>query len=97
MSVASIGQPSARSRSSSVLYISNSIRTLERRRSEGRTQVRICRAEACQAVGSQALTEAVEGRFDVELGATTADGEVTIDDDTETATHSGLLLRHGHG
>ena len=51
-----------------------------RREPSGRTQVRICRAEACQAVGSRALTEAVERRFDVELGATTADGEVTLDE-----------------
>jgi formate dehydrogenase subunit gamma len=51
-----------------------------RREPAGRSTVRLCRAEACQAVGAQALVEAVEARFAVKVGATSADGEVTLEE-----------------
>jgi formate dehydrogenase subunit gamma len=44
----------------------------------GRTIVRLCRAEACQSVGAEALVAAVEERFGAPVGATTADGAVTL-------------------
>jgi formate dehydrogenase subunit gamma len=45
----------------------------------GRTTVRICRAEACQAVGAAALADHAEARLGVSFGETTADGAVTLD------------------
>jgi formate dehydrogenase subunit gamma len=45
----------------------------------GRHVVRICQAEACQAVGGRALTQAVVARLGVALGATRDDGEVTLE------------------
>ena len=45
----------------------------------GRRTVRICRAEACQSVGSEALVDHVSARLGVGLGDTTPDGEVTLD------------------
>jgi formate dehydrogenase subunit gamma len=51
-----------------------------RREPSGRTQVRVCRAEACQAVGSQVLTEELEARLATPLGGTTPGGEVALDE-----------------
>ncbi len=51
-----------------------------RRTPPGRTVVGLCRAEACQAVGSEALAAAVEERLGVECGSTRADGAVTLDE-----------------
>jgi formate dehydrogenase subunit gamma len=51
-----------------------------RREPGGRTPVRVCRAEACQAVGADALVTAVEERFGAKLGAATADGAVQLDE-----------------
>jgi formate dehydrogenase subunit gamma len=45
----------------------------------GRTTVRICRAEACQAVGAAALADHAKARLDVSFGETTADGAVTLE------------------
>jgi formate dehydrogenase subunit gamma len=45
----------------------------------GRTAVRICRAEACQAVGATALADHAQARLGVTFGETTADGAVTLD------------------
>jgi formate dehydrogenase subunit gamma len=45
----------------------------------GRSTVRICRAEACQAVGSDALAEHVERRLGVGFGETTADGAISLE------------------
>ena len=45
----------------------------------GRTVVKLCRAEACQAVGSEALAAAVERRLGVATGETTPDGRVTLE------------------
>ena len=41
--------------------------------------VRICRAEACQAVGANALSEAVLGKLGVDWHGTTPDGRVTVE------------------
>ena len=45
----------------------------------GRRHIRICQAEACQAVGSRELTAAVAGRLGVGLGETTEDGSVSLE------------------
>ncbi|POX38853.1 formate dehydrogenase subunit gamma [Streptomyces sp. Ru73] len=54
-----------------------------RREPAGRTTVRICRAEACQAVGADALVARVRERLGVAPGDTTADttpdGSVTVE------------------
>jgi formate dehydrogenase subunit gamma len=41
--------------------------------------LRICRAEACQAMGGAALAEAAKARLGVDWHGTTADGAVTLD------------------
>ncbi|MBF9060227.1 formate dehydrogenase subunit gamma [Rhodobacterales bacterium HKCCSP123] len=41
--------------------------------------VKICRAEACQAVGANALSEAVLGNLGLDWHGTTADGRVTVE------------------
>jgi formate dehydrogenase subunit gamma len=45
----------------------------------GRHTVRICRAEACQAVGGTALADAALARLGIEWGGTTANGAVTVE------------------
>ncbi|MEV4074162.1 formate dehydrogenase subunit gamma [Nonomuraea fuscirosea] len=45
----------------------------------GRTKVRICRAEACQAVGGDELVERAKSRTGVGLGETTPDGAITLE------------------
>ncbi|WP_051068489.1 formate dehydrogenase subunit gamma [Thiobacillus denitrificans] len=45
----------------------------------GRQRLRICRAESCQAMGADALAMHASERLGVEFGATTADGEVTLE------------------
>ncbi|SEQ03382.1 formate dehydrogenase subunit gamma [Thalassovita taeanensis] len=45
----------------------------------GRHVVRICRAEACQAMGANGLADAVLARLGVEWHGTTANGAVTIE------------------
>ncbi len=45
----------------------------------GRATVRLCRAEACQAQGSDALVAHAKGRLGVDVGETTRDGAVTLD------------------
>ena len=45
----------------------------------GRHTVKLCRAEACQAVGSEALAAHAEGVFGTAFGATSADGRVTLE------------------
>ncbi|MFD5635933.1 NAD(P)H-dependent oxidoreductase subunit E [Streptomyces sp. NPDC127077] len=44
----------------------------------GRTTVRVCRAEACQALGSERLVAYVR-EAGLELGETSADGAVTVE------------------
>src|SRR5262245_60356254 len=50
-----------------------------RRAPAGRHVLKLCRAEACQAAGGDALAARAEGRLGVKLGATTADGRVTLE------------------
>ncbi len=50
-----------------------------RRAPPGRHIIRICQAEACQAMGARGLTEQLCRRLDVGLGETTKDGAVTLD------------------
>ncbi|MCL4186586.1 MAG: formate dehydrogenase subunit gamma [Rhodobacteraceae bacterium] len=45
----------------------------------GRHVLRLCRAEACQAVGAAALAEAAQARLGIGWGETTADGAVTLE------------------
>jgi NADH:ubiquinone oxidoreductase 24 kD subunit len=46
----------------------------------GRTTLRICRAEACQSVGADALVEAAHERLGVGPRETTADGAITVEE-----------------
>ena len=46
----------------------------------GRSTVRICRAEACQAVGAEALADHATRALGVGFGETTDDGGVTLDE-----------------
>ena len=50
-----------------------------RRTPGGSTTVLVCRAEACQAVGGEALAAAVSRELGVDYGQTTPDGEVTLE------------------
>jgi formate dehydrogenase subunit gamma len=45
----------------------------------GRRTVRICRAEACQAVGAAELADRAQKRLGVGFGETTTDGAVTLE------------------
>jgi formate dehydrogenase subunit gamma len=45
----------------------------------GRHTVQICRAEACQAMGSRALEAHAKRSLGVDFGGTTADGAVTLE------------------
>lgn len=50
-----------------------------RREPPGRHVLKMCRAEACQAVGSEALVARAEDRLGVACGNTSADGRVTLE------------------
>jgi formate dehydrogenase subunit gamma len=50
-----------------------------RREPAGRHVLKLCRAEACQAAGGDALAAHAEARLGVRLGSTTADGRITIE------------------
>jgi len=50
-----------------------------RERPPGRHVLRLCRAEACQAVGGRDLAERAQARLGIGWGETTADGAVTLD------------------
>jgi formate dehydrogenase subunit gamma len=45
----------------------------------GKRVVKICQAEACQSMGSRALTDHAEQSVGIMLNNTTADGEVTLE------------------
>jgi formate dehydrogenase subunit gamma len=45
----------------------------------GRHVLRLCRAEACQSMGGDALAEAAQARLQAGWGQTTSDGEVTLE------------------
>lgn len=49
-----------------------------RRAPAGRHVVKLCQAEACQAMGSRDLAAHARERLGVALGGTTADGRVTL-------------------
>jgi formate dehydrogenase subunit gamma len=50
-----------------------------RDRPAGRHIVKICRAEACQSMGCEALVRRAESRLGVECGSTTANDQVTFE------------------
>lgn len=50
-----------------------------RRTPPGRHVVRLCQAEACQAVGSESLAAHAKARLRCEFGETSADGHVTLE------------------
>ena len=45
----------------------------------GRHVLKLCRAEACQSMGAEALVGVAEQRLGVACGSTTADGSVTLE------------------
>ena len=50
-----------------------------RSRPAGRTTVRVCRAEACQAVGAAELVDHLRDRYGMSLGDTSPDGSLTVE------------------
>jgi formate dehydrogenase subunit gamma len=50
-----------------------------RKQPAGRHVLKLCRAEACQAAGGDALAARAEARLGVALGETTADDRVTLE------------------
>lgn len=50
-----------------------------RRRPPGRRIVRLCQSEACQARGGRTVAAAAERLLGVSLGATSADGDVSLE------------------
>lgn len=50
-----------------------------RKEPAGKHVLKLCRAEACQAAGGDALAERCEKKLGVKLGETTADGRVTLE------------------
>lgn len=50
-----------------------------RRAPIGRTSLKLCRAEACQAMGADALASEVEAKLGATWHGTTADGRVTLE------------------
>ena len=45
----------------------------------GRHVLKLCRAEACQAAGGDALAARAESKHGISLGNTTADGRITVE------------------
>lgn len=45
----------------------------------GRHVLKLCRAEACQSMGGEAIVERAEDRLGVACGSTSADGAVTLE------------------
>ena len=50
-----------------------------RRQPAGRHVLRLCRAESCQSMGSEALAEGLKRRLGIEFGDTTPDGRITLE------------------
>jgi formate dehydrogenase subunit gamma len=50
-----------------------------RREPPGRHVIKICRAEACQAMGCRSLVRHAEQALGIAMGETTADGSVTLE------------------
>lgn len=49
------------------------------REPKGRVVIRLCAAEACQAQGGRDLEHAIERRFALKTGGTSASGDLTLD------------------
>ena len=45
---------------------------------QGRHVLKVCRAEACQAAGGDAIAESLEGALGIKFGETSSDGQVTL-------------------
>ena len=45
----------------------------------GRTTIQVCRAEACQAMGSRKLEAHVKARLGIEFGGMTVDGRFSLE------------------
>jgi formate dehydrogenase subunit gamma len=45
----------------------------------GRTIIRVCRAESCQAMGAVALAAHIQARLGIDFGQTSGNGEFTLD------------------
>lgn len=50
-----------------------------RKEPAGKHVLKLCRAEACQAAGGDALAERCEKKLGIQFGNTTADGRVTLE------------------
>ena len=50
-----------------------------RRTAPGRHVLKLCRAEACQSVGADALAKQVKARFGIDFHETSADGRLTLE------------------
>lgn len=50
-----------------------------KRAPQGRHVLRLCRAESCQSMGSEALHDEVQRRLGISWGETTPDGQVTLE------------------
>jgi formate dehydrogenase subunit gamma len=50
-----------------------------RYQAHGKTTIQLCRAEACQAMGSVKLENHVKGRLGIDFGGTTADGKFSLE------------------
>ena len=50
-----------------------------RREPAGRHVLKVCRAEACQSMGSDALVAHLESRLGLSCGKTSADGQITVE------------------
>lgn len=51
-----------------------------KRKPQGRHVLKLCRAEACQSMGTRALADQVRERLGIDFGETTADGRVTLEE-----------------
>lgn len=47
---------------------------------QGRSRLQVCRAEACQSMGCEALVSHIEERLGVPMGGTTEDGAITVEE-----------------
>ena len=50
-----------------------------RRAAPGKTVIKLCRAEACQAMGGDAIADALSARLGVAFGETSKNGAVTLE------------------
>ena len=50
-----------------------------RRKPAGRHVLKLCRAEACQSMGGEAIVKRAEDRLGITCGETSADGRVTLE------------------